>query len=46
MQDSVAVIAFVAFALLVGVMAGTYSSIYIASAVLITWDKRKRAKAA
>ncbi len=28
-----------AFALLVGVLIGTYSSIYIASPILITWDK-------
>jgi len=29
-----------AFALLVGVLIGTYSSIYIASPVLVAWDKR------
>jgi preprotein translocase subunit SecF len=31
------------FALLVGVMVGTYSSIFIASVFLVFWDSRRRA---
>ncbi|OQY19756.1 MAG: protein translocase subunit SecF [Desulfobacteraceae bacterium 4572_35.1] len=34
-----------AFALLVGVVVGTYSSIFVASPLLISWDERKRNKA-
>lgn len=34
-----------AFAMLVGVMIGTYSSIFVASPVLIFWDERKKASA-
>ncbi len=34
-----------AFAMLVGVMVGTYSSIFVASPVLIFWEERKKAKA-
>ena len=32
-----------AFALLIGAFVGTYSSIYVASSALVTWNKRKRA---
>ncbi len=34
-----------AFAMLVGVLVGTYSSIFVASPVLIFWEERKAAKA-
>jgi len=34
-----------AFALAVGVLVGTYSSIYVASPILIAWQKRDRAQA-
>ncbi len=34
-----------AFALVVGIVAGTYSSIYIASAVVVEWSERARKKA-
>ena len=34
-----------AFAMLVGVMIGTYSSIFVASPILILWQKRKAASA-
>ncbi|MFN0156589.1 MAG: protein translocase subunit SecF [Bacteroidota bacterium] len=34
-----------AFALVVGIVAGTYSTIYIASAVVIEWSERTRKKA-
>lgn len=34
-----------AFAMLVGVLVGTYSSIFVASPVLIFWDERKKASA-
>jgi preprotein translocase subunit SecF len=33
-----------AFALIVGVIAGTYSSIYVASPILLTWEQRKKRK--
>ncbi|MFH1037974.1 MAG: protein translocase subunit SecD [PVC group bacterium] len=39
-----AVIKDFAFALMVGVVVGTYSSIYIASPVLLLWHRRKRGK--
>ena len=35
-----------AFAMLVGVGVGTYSSIFVASPILIFWDERKKARAA
>ncbi len=35
-----------AFALLVGIVVGTYSSIFIASPVLVEWEERKLARAA
>jgi preprotein translocase subunit SecF len=31
-----------AFALLVGICVGTYSSIYVASPILVAWHGRKR----
>ncbi|MDD3801569.1 MAG: protein translocase subunit SecF, partial [Desulfuromonas thiophila] len=34
-----------AFALLVGVVVGTYSSIFVASPVLLTWQKRAAQRA-
>ncbi len=34
-----------AFAMLIGVMVGTYSSIFVASPLLIYWEERKTAKA-
>ena len=34
-----------AFAMLVGVLIGTYSSVFVASPVLIFWDERKKASA-
>jgi preprotein translocase subunit SecF len=30
------------FALIVGVIAGTYSSIFVASPILVVWEKRKK----
>jgi preprotein translocase subunit SecF len=33
-----------AFALIVGVIVGTYSSIYVASPILLTWEQKKRRK--
>ncbi len=33
-----------AFALLCGIVVGTYSSVYVASPVLVEWEKRKRAR--
>ena len=33
-----------AFALIVGVLAGTYSSIFVASPILMTWQERQRKK--
>jgi len=33
-----------AFALIVGVIIGTYSSIYVASPILLTWELRKKRK--
>ncbi|MBI3587439.1 MAG: protein translocase subunit SecF [Ignavibacteriales bacterium] len=35
-----------AFALTIGIVTGTYSSIYIASAIVLDWDARKKEKAA
>lgn len=35
-----------AFAMLVGVLIGTYSSVFVASPVLLIWEQRKAAKAA
>jgi len=35
-----------AFALLVGILIGTYSSIYVASALLIFWDDYRARKGA
>ncbi len=35
-----------AFALLVGIVVGTYSSIFIASPILVEWEEKKLAKAA
>ena len=34
-----------AFAMLVGILIGTYSSIFVASPLLIFWDERKKATA-
>ena len=31
-----------AFALIIGVMVGTYSSIYVASPILLAWQNRAR----
>ncbi len=33
-----------AFALLVGIVVGTYSSIYVASPILVEWEQRRRSK--
>ena len=33
-----------AFALLVGVLVGTYSSIYVASPIVLTWEERSKKK--
>jgi preprotein translocase subunit SecF len=33
-----------AFALLVGVVVGTYSSIYVASPIVLTWEERSKKK--
>jgi preprotein translocase subunit SecF len=32
-----------AFAMIVGVVVGTYSSIFVASPILLAWQKRQRA---
>jgi preprotein translocase subunit SecF len=33
-----------AFALIVGILAGTYSSIYVASPILLAWQRRGKKK--
>jgi preprotein translocase subunit SecF len=33
-----------AFALIIGVVVGTYSSIFVASPILLTWQERQRKK--
>ena len=34
----------IAFALFVGIVVGTYSSIFVASALLVMWEQRGKAK--
>jgi len=31
-----------AFALIIGVVIGTYSSLYVASPILLTWEQRRK----